>query len=63
MAARSSTRSALWPTTTSATSSGLIRESKNIDAWKSIMQAVDADYRWIEFSTTPEAHVGLWVRR
>ena len=40
-----------------------IRESKNIDAWKSIMQAVDADYRWMEFSTTPEAHVGLWVRR
>ena len=40
-----------------------IRESKNIDAWKSIMQAVDADYRWLEFSTTPEAHVGLWVRR
>ena len=40
-----------------------VRESKNIDAWKSIMQAVDADYRWIEFSTTPEAHVGLWVRR
>jgi hypothetical protein len=25
--------------------------------------AVDADYRWMEFSTTPEAHVGLWVRR
>jgi hypothetical protein len=40
-----------------------IRESKNIDAWKSIMQVVDADYRWMEFSTTPEAHVGLWVRR
>jgi len=40
-----------------------VRESKNIDAWKSIMQAVDADYRWMEFSTTPEAHVGLWVRR
>jgi hypothetical protein len=40
-----------------------IRESKNIDAWKSIMQAVDADYRWMEFSTTPEAHVGLWVLR
>lgn len=40
-----------------------IGESKNIDAWKSIMQAVDADYRWMEFSTTPEPHVGLWVRR
>ena len=40
-----------------------VRESKNIDAWKSIMQAVDADYRWMEFSPTPEAHVGLWVRR
>jgi len=40
-----------------------IRESNNIDAKKSIMQAVDADYRWMEFSTTPEAHVGVWVRR
>jgi hypothetical protein len=26
-----------------------VREGKNIDAWKSIMQAVDADYRWMEF--------------
>src|SRR5262245_24785374 len=37
-----------------------IRESNNIDAKKSIMQAVNADCRWMEFSTTPEAHVGVW---
>jgi hypothetical protein len=23
------------------------------------MQAIDADYRWMEFSTAPEAHIGL----
>ena len=40
-----------------------VRESKDIEAWKSIMQAVDADYRWMEFSTAPEAHIGLWIRR
>lgn len=40
-----------------------VRESKDIDAWKSIMQAIDADYRWMEFSTTPETHIGLWIRR
>ena len=36
-----------------------VRESKDIDAWKSIMQAIDADYRWMEFSTAPEAPIGL----
>jgi hypothetical protein len=40
-----------------------VRESKDIDAWKSIMQAIDADYRWMEFSTAPEAPIGLWIRR
>jgi hypothetical protein len=40
-----------------------IRESKNVEAWQSIMQAIDADYRWMEFSATPEAHIGLWIRR
>jgi uncharacterized protein (DUF1015 family) len=40
-----------------------IRESKDIDAWKSIMQAIDTDYRWMEFSTTPKTHIGLWIRR
>jgi hypothetical protein len=40
-----------------------VRESKNIEAWQGIMQAIDADYRWMEFSTTPEAHIGLWIRR
>src|SRR5262245_14372624 len=40
-----------------------VRESKDIDAWKSIMQAIDADYRWVEFSTTPDTHIDLWIRR
>jgi hypothetical protein len=40
-----------------------IRESKDLEAWQRIMQSVDADYRWMEFSTTPEAHIGLWIRR
>jgi hypothetical protein len=40
-----------------------IRESKNVEAWQSIMQAIDADYRWMEFSATPDTHVGLWIRR
>ena len=40
-----------------------VRESKDIEAWKSIMQAIDADYRWMEFSTTPDTRVGLWIRR
>ena len=40
-----------------------VRESKDIEAWKSIMQAIDADYRWMEFSTTPDTRVGLWIKR
>jgi hypothetical protein len=40
-----------------------IRESKNLEAWQAIMQSVDADYRWVEFTGTPETHIGLWIRR
>ena len=40
-----------------------IRESSDLVTWQSIMQSIDADYRWMEFSTTPDAHVGLWIRR
>jgi hypothetical protein len=30
-----------------------VRESKDPDAWKSIMQAIDADYRWWSFPPRP----------
>ena len=40
-----------------------IRESRDLAAWQRIMLSIDADYRWMEFSTTPEAHIGLWIRR
>jgi hypothetical protein len=35
------------------------RDARDLARW----QAIDADYRWMEFSATPEAHIGLWIRR
>lgn len=40
-----------------------VRESKNLIGWQLIMQSIDADYRWMEFSSTPYTHIGLWIRR
>ena len=39
------------------------RERKDLDKWQSIMESIDSDYRWMEFSETPDSHVGLWIRR
>ena len=40
-----------------------VRESKDIEKWRSIMASIEADDRWIEFSDDPDSHVGLWIRR
>jgi hypothetical protein len=40
-----------------------LRESKNADAWQAINSGIGAGYRWVEFSNTPETHIGLWIRR
>ena len=40
-----------------------LRESRNLEAWQSINQAIAGAYRWAEFSGTPDAHIGLWIRR
>ena len=39
------------------------RESKDLDKWQSIMRSIDDDFRWVEFSGTPDSHIGLWIRR
>ena len=39
------------------------RERKDLDKWQSIMESIDSDYRWMEFSETPDSHIGLWIRR
>jgi hypothetical protein len=39
------------------------RESRNLDAWKSINDMIGANYRWAEFADGPDAHIGLWIRR
>lgn len=39
------------------------RESTEVATWQAINKALDADYRWVEFSATPDTHVGLWIRR
>lgn len=36
-----------------------IREAKDLEKWQSIMVAIDAHYRWMEFSNRPNSHVGL----
>ena len=40
-----------------------LRESKNVDAWRAINSGIGAGYRWVEFSSTPDAHIGLWICR
>jgi hypothetical protein len=39
------------------------RERKDVETWQSIMKSIDSDYRWMEFSSRPNSHVGLWIRR
>ena len=38
------------------------RENKD-DKWQRIMRSIDTDFRWLEFSRTPDRHIGLWIRR
>jgi hypothetical protein len=40
-----------------------VRESQGVEKWKFIMQSIDAEYRWMEFSQAPDTHIGLWIRR
>jgi hypothetical protein len=39
------------------------RESRDIDTWKKIADQIGSDFRWLEFSRYPDAHIGLWIRR
>ncbi|MFO1057813.1 MAG: DUF2298 domain-containing protein [Dongiaceae bacterium] len=39
------------------------REGGDLAAWARIDAAIAAGYRWMEFSATPDRHVGVWVRR
>jgi hypothetical protein len=39
------------------------RESRDVDTWKKISDQIGSDFRWLEFSRSPDAHVGVWVRR
>jgi hypothetical protein len=39
------------------------REAGDMLIWESINLAIAREYRWIEFSSDPQRHVGLWERR
>jgi hypothetical protein len=39
------------------------RESKDLERWQSIMESIESDFRWMEFSSAPDSHIGLWIRR
>jgi hypothetical protein len=40
-----------------------IRESRDVDTWNKIADQIGADFHWLEFSRSPDAHIGLWIRR
>ena len=40
-----------------------LRESRGLQAWQAINDAIGGEYRWVEFATAPDAHIGLWIRR
>jgi hypothetical protein len=40
-----------------------VRESADLAGWAAIDRSIAPDYRWMEFSSTPDRHVGLWIRR
>ncbi len=40
-----------------------VRESTDLATWQAIAPAIEAEYRWMEFSATPNRHIGLWIRR
>jgi hypothetical protein len=39
------------------------REGTDLATWARIDGAVEPGYRWMEFSPSPDRHVGVWVRR
>jgi Uncharacterized membrane protein (DUF2298) len=39
------------------------REGKDVETWQKIADAIDSDYRWMEFSRRRGPHIGLWIRR
>jgi hypothetical protein len=40
-----------------------VRESKDLDSWAAIDRSLAGAYVWMEFSDTPNAHIGLWIRQ
>jgi hypothetical protein len=38
------------------------REGGDLEAWGRIDRAIAPGYRWMEFSASPDRHVGLWIR-
>ena len=40
-----------------------VRESSDLDTWRTIDDQIGSDFRWLEFSPSPDAHIGLWIRR
>ncbi len=40
-----------------------VRESRDNGTWRAITDALAPDYRWMEFSSEPDAHIGLWIKR
>ena len=40
-----------------------VRESKDLEKWRSIMASIDDHYSWMEFSDAPDSHIGVWIRR
>lgn len=40
-----------------------VRESRDLDAWRKIADQIGSDFRWLEFSRYPDAHIGMWIRQ
>ncbi len=40
-----------------------VRESGDEATWARIDRSIGEGYRWMEFSATPDKHIGLWIRR
>jgi len=40
-----------------------VRESGDQAAWATISRSIADGYRWMEFSATPDKHIGLWIRQ
>jgi hypothetical protein len=40
-----------------------VRESKDLARWAAIDRSLSSTYVWMEFSDTPDTHIGLWIRQ